>query len=86
MKTLKNVHVKENENKNGEKMKVYTNELEKWKQEKNQQIIKITTVNKNIRATTRENLSSEACKQQRRRPACAYAQSDQRLCYSLIGK
>ena len=26
------------------------------------------------------------CEQQRRRPACAYAQSDQRLCYSLIGK
>ena len=27
-----------------------------------------------------------ACKQQRRRPACAFVQSDQRLCYLLIGK
>ena len=26
------------------------------------------------------------CRQQRRRPACAYARSDQRLHYSLIGK
>ena len=26
------------------------------------------------------------CEQQRRRPACASAQSDQRLCYSLSGK
>ena len=26
------------------------------------------------------------CEQQRCRPACASAQSDQRLCYSLIGK
>ena len=26
------------------------------------------------------------CEQQRRRPACASAQSDQRICYSLIGK
>ena len=26
------------------------------------------------------------CQQQRRRPACASAQSDQCLCYSLIGK
>ena len=48
-------------------MKVYTNDLEKWKQEKNQQIIKITTVNKNIRASTQENLSSEVCEQRRRR-------------------
>ena len=37
-------------------------------------------------ASPRENLSSVVCEQQRRRPACAYAQSDQRLCYSLIGK
>ena len=35
-------------------------------------------------ASTRENLSSGVCKQQR--PACTCAQSDQRLCYSLIGK
>ena len=34
----------------------------------------------------RENLSSGICKHQRRRPACASAQSDQRLCYSLIKK
>ena len=26
------------------------------------------------------------CKQQRRRPACASGQSDQRLCFLLIGK
>ena len=39
-----------------------------------------------IWASPRENLSSVVCEQQRRRPACAYAQSDRRLCYSLIGK
>ena len=33
-----------------------------------------------------ENLSLGVCKQQRRRPACVSAQSDQHLCYSLIGK
>ena len=38
------------------------------------------------RASSRENLSSEACEQHRCRPACASAQSDQRLCYSLFGK
>ena len=32
-------------------------------------------------ASSRENLSSGVCEQQRRRPACASAQSDQRLCY-----
>ena len=37
-------------------------------------------------ASSRENLSSEVREQQRRRPACASAQSDQRLCYSLFGK
>ena len=37
-------------------------------------------------ASSRENLSSEVCEYQRRRPACASAQSDLRLCYSLIGK
>ena len=36
-------------------------------------------------APSRENQSSEVCEQQRRRPACASAQSDQRLCYSLFG-
>ena len=39
-----------------------------------------------IWAPTRENLSSEVCEQHRRRPACASAQSDQRLCSSLFGK
>ena len=37
-----------------------------------------------IWASTWENLSSEVCEQQRRRPACPYPQSDQRLCYSLL--
>ena len=37
-------------------------------------------------ASTRENLSSGVCEQHRRRPACASAQSDQRLCYSRFGK
>ena len=36
-------------------------------------------------AWTQENLSSEVCEQQWRRPACTSAQSDQPLCYSLIG-
>ena len=39
-----------------------------------------------IWASTRENLSSGVCEQHRRRPACASAQSDQRLCYSLFEK
>ena len=39
-----------------------------------------------IWAPTRENLSSEIFEQHRRRPACASAQSDQRLCYLLIEK
>ena len=38
-----------------------------------------------IWASTRENLSSVVCEQQRRRPACASAQTDQRLCYSRFG-
>ena len=37
-------------------------------------------------AATPENLSSGCCEQQRRRTACAYAQSDQRLCFSLFDK
>ena len=39
-------------------------------------------------ASTRENLSSGVCEQQTSRPDCAdaSAQSDQRLCYILIGK
>ena len=37
-------------------------------------------------ASTRENLFSVVCEKQRRRPACASAQSDQRLCYSLSGE
>ena len=39
-----------------------------------------------IWGSTRENLSSEVSEQQRHRPACAFGQSDQRLCYSLFGK
>ena len=34
----------------------------------------------------REKISSGVCEQQRRRPACAFTQSDQRLCNSFIGK
>ena len=37
-------------------------------------------------ASKRENLPSGVCEQQRRRPACASAQTDQRLCYLLIEK
>ena len=37
-----------------------------------------------IWASTQENLSSRVCEQHRPRPACASAQSDQRLCYSLF--
>ena len=37
-------------------------------------------------ASARENLSSGVCEQHRRRPACASAQTDQRLFYSLIEK
>ena len=37
-------------------------------------------------ASSRENLASEGCKQQRCRADCASAQSDQRLCFSLFGK
>ena len=37
-------------------------------------------------AWPRENLSSVVCEQQMGRPACASVQSDQSLCYSLIGK
>ena len=35
-------------------------------------------------ASTRENLSSGVCEQQRGRPACASAQSDQRFCYRVF--
>ena len=35
-------------------------------------------------AATQENLSSKVCEQHRRRPACASAQSNQRLCYSFF--
>ena len=37
-------------------------------------------------ALSRVTLFSGVCEQQRRRPACASAQSDQRLCNSLSGK
>ena len=39
-----------------------------------------------IWALSRENLSSGGCEQHRLRSACAYAQSDQRLCYSRFVK
>ena len=39
-----------------------------------------------IWASKQENLSSEVCEQHRRIPACASAQTGQRLCYSLFGK
>ena len=39
-----------------------------------------------IWASTREHLSSGVCEQQSRRPACASAQFDHRLCFSFIGK
>ena len=38
------------------------------------------------RASAQEKLFSGVCEQQRRRPACASAQTDQRLCYSIFGK
>ena len=37
-----------------------------------------------IWAFSRENLSTEICEQQRRRPACASAQTDQCFCYSIL--
>ena len=39
-----------------------------------------------IWASNRENQSSGVYHQQRCRPACPSAQSDQRLCHSLVGK
>ena len=39
-----------------------------------------------IWALARENLSLGVCEQHRRRPACASAQSDQRLCYLVFEK
>ena len=49
-------------------------------------VITTTLIFSIIWASTRENLSSVVCEQQRRRPTCASAQTDQRLCYSLFGK
>ena len=37
-----------------------------------------------IWSSVRENLSSESCQQQKRRPACTSALSDQPLCCSLF--
>ena len=37
-------------------------------------------------ASMQKNLSLGSCQYQMHRPACASAQSDQHLCYSLIGK
>ena len=42
-----------------------------------------TQVSVLYQCSTRENLSSGVCEQHRRRPACAFVQSDQRLCFSL---
>ena len=39
-----------------------------------------------IKQSQRDNISSGMCEQQRRRPACAFLQSDQRLCYSLFAQ
>ena len=39
-----------------------------------------------IWASTQESLSLRVCRHLRHIPACASTQSDQRLCYSLIGK
>ena len=39
-----------------------------------------------INQSKRESISSGMCEQQRRRPACAFSQSDQRLCYSLFAQ
>ena len=50
-------------------------------------LVRIITISaSHIWASTRENQSSGVCKQQRRRPACASAQSDHRLCFSLYEK
>ena len=38
------------------------------------------------RASAQENLSSGVCKSQRHRPVCTSVQTDQCLCYLLIGK
>ena len=43
-------------------------------------------VNKCLTYVLIKNLSLVVCEHQRRRLACAYAQSGQRLCYSLIVK
>ena len=49
-------------------------------------LISVICVVDTIWASVRENLSSEVWEQQRRRPACASAQSDQRLCYAIFEK
>ena len=46
-------------------------------------VIKIPS---HIGAFIGENLSSVVCEQHKRRPACASAQSDHPLCFSLFGK
>ena len=48
-------------------------------------IKRIAILLKNSNIWTWENLSSVVCEKQRRRPACATAQSDQHLCYLLSG-
>ena len=39
-----------------------------------------------ICALSRENMSWRVYEQHRRRSACAFLKSDQRLCYSFLGK
>ena len=41
---------------------------------------------RHIMGLDQKNMSFGVCEQQRYRPACAYAQTDQCLCYSLFGK
>ena len=49
-------------------------------------ILLLSHIVTSIWASPEENLSLGVCKQQRRRPACASAQADQRLYYSVFRK
>ena len=52
--------------------------------EKGQYVLLFNSIVNHICASTKENLSSGVCKQQRRRPACACVQSDQHLVIRLF--
>ena len=54
--------------------------------ENSKKFMAIYQVNYMMVLNARETLSSEGCEPHMRRPAWASTQSDQRLCYSLIGK